>query len=131
AASQVSLLPLDDVFTTTPALTDADVAGQIASCAGVEVVLPPPSPFLALTSHGEFDNSNPFAAPAGPITPTGTTITNTHPGGTNIENIKQGTTFWYKGTIYNGGGADAQQVNFTASLTGTQYVGFVVSPASK
>lgn len=128
AASQVPGLTSDGVFTTTPTLADADVAGKLGSCAGVQVVPPPPSPFLALTSHGEFDNADPFARGTPNV---GGSITNTNPGGTNIENIKQGTTFWYKGTIYNGGGADAQQVNFTASLTGTQYVGFVVSPASK
>lgn len=125
-ASDVLPLTSDGVFTTTPTLTDGDVAGKIASCAGVQVVPPPPSPFLALTSHGEFNNADPFADPTG--TPNvGDTINNPNPGGANIENINQGTTFWYKGTIYNGGGADAQQVNFTATLTGTQFVQFVVS----
>ena len=126
AASQVPGLTSDGTFTTTPALADSDVAGKIASCAGVEVVPPPPSPFLALTSHGEFNNSDPFANPTGQPA-AGTQINNTNPGGTNTENIRVGTTFWYKGTIYNGGGADALQVDFTATLTGTQFVQFVVS----
>jgi uncharacterized repeat protein (TIGR01451 family) len=125
-ASDVLPLTSDSVFTTTPALVDSEVAGKIASCAGVEVVPPPPSPFLALTSHGEFNTDDPFTNPTGQPS-IGTQIINLNPGGTNIENISVGTTFWYKGTIYNGGGANALQVNFTATLTGTQFVQFVVS----
>ncbi|WP_114313186.1 carboxypeptidase regulatory-like domain-containing protein [Thermus caldifontis] len=124
----------DGSFNTSPALSDAEVQGRIHSCAGVEVVPPPPSPYLSLTSHGEYNRgtngSDPFADPTGTPIP-GDTVNNTNPGGTPTEGIPVNSTFWYKGTIFNTGAADATGVTYTATLTGTTYVNFVNSPATR
>jgi len=125
-ASQVT--GTDGVFTTTPSLTDAEVSGRLSSCAGVEVVPPPPSPYLSLTSHGEYNGTgsgpDPFANPSGPPGQ-GTSITNTNPGGTPTEGIPVNTTFWYKGTIFNTGQTQATNVTYTATLTGPTFVNFL------
>lgn len=128
SASQVT--GTDGTFTTSPGLADNEVQGRIHSCAGVQVVPPPPSPYLSLTSHGEYNGGasgpDPFANPTG-IPANGTTITDTNPGGTPTEGIPVNTTFWYKGTIFNTGAADATGVTYTASLTGPTYVNFINS----
>jgi len=128
AASDLSPYTFDGVFTATVNLEGLQGKQFIASCAGVQVVPPPPSPFLSLTSHGEYDGgtngADPFADPSGPIV-VGDTVIDPNPGGTPTEGIAKGSTFWYKGTIFNTGGADAQNVVFTATLTGTPYVNFV------
>jgi hypothetical protein len=124
SAAEVPGLTEDNDFATTPTLEDEEVEGRLGSCAGVEVVPPPPSPFLALTSQGEFNNPDPFAGPPG-IPSEDDLISNVNPGGTNIEGIRQGTNFWYKGTVFNTGGVQAEDVTLVATLTGTQFVQFV------
>lgn len=130
AASQVT--GTDGTFTTDPALADSEVSGRIHSCAGVGVVPPPPSPYLSLTSHGEYNGGvngpDPFVAPSGSGSGYAGPVTNTNPGGTPTEGIPVNTTFWYKGTIFNTGQADAQGVTYTATLTGTTFVNFINNP---
>lgn len=132
-ASQVT--GTDGTFTTTPSLTDTEVSGRLGSCAGVEVVPPPPSPYLSLTSHGEYNGTgsgpDPFAAPGGYGDGYAGPVTNTNPGGTPTEGIPVNSTFWYKGTIFNTGAAAATGVTYTATLTGPTYVNFVNSGATR